>query len=230
VRCSSCSEEIKPIVAVDIDGTLGDYHTHFIEFAESWLGHVLPTAYLYDGRLSFKEHFRQNGVLPDEWHQIKLAYRQGGMKRSMPIYSGAAHLCGMIRGLGAELWLTTTRPYLSLDNVVPDTVAWLDRHGIEYDGLLFDEDKYTQLATRINPRRVCLVLDDLEDMCRSAASILPYGSKVAVLVLNDYNPAMAWPLVTTLEAAVDLANVRISQWEEEYGSERHNGVQLRLGT
>lgn len=31
-----------PIVALDIDGTLGDYHSHFLRFAEQWLDKRMP--------------------------------------------------------------------------------------------------------------------------------------------------------------------------------------------
>ena len=34
----------KPIVALDIDGTLGDYHAHFLWFAERYFGWSFPPA------------------------------------------------------------------------------------------------------------------------------------------------------------------------------------------
>ena len=35
--CTSCSAVIRPVVAFDLDGSLGDYHNHFLNFAEGYL-------------------------------------------------------------------------------------------------------------------------------------------------------------------------------------------------
>lgn len=183
--CSACSKIVKPVVALDIDGTLGDYHTHFFDFAEQYLGMRLSRR--YRGAGSFRQWFEMQGIKADQWHSVKLAYRQGGMKRSMPIFEGATDLVSTIAEAGAELWVTTTRPYLSLDTIVPDTVEWLDRHGIMYDGMLFDEDKYTQLVARVDPDRIVAIVDDLHEMCDAAD--LAVGRRVAILIGTEYNDA-----------------------------------------
>jgi hypothetical protein len=218
MRCSSCYREIKPVVAVDIDGTLGDYHGHFIWFAVEYFN--LPDDdYTYSGGIKFKEWWMDVYQMSEkDWHDVKLAYRQGGMKRTMPIYEGAADLCHLIRSAGAELWITTTRPYLSLDNIVPDTVEWCRRHGIRYDGMLFDEDKYEQLAHRIDSRRVVAIFDDLVEMCDAAAKTLHFGIDTTVLVLNNYNQDLSWMNMCTLETAPELAVERINWWRESYAA------------
>lgn len=218
MHCSRCSEPIRPVVAVDIDGTLGDYHGHFLVFANSYLDKtIIGNPINYDGRDSFKEWFcLKYGVTERDWHDVKLAYRQGGMKRSMPIFDGARALCWSARDAGAELWVTTTRPYLSLDNIVPDTVEWLRRNEIEYDGMLFDEDKYQQLAERVDPGRVVAVVDDLPEQLRAAAAAL--NPAAPLLVRGDYNRgATYYGISTTLEAACDIVLDRIATWKEEYG-------------
>src|SRR5215469_14479212 len=90
VRCSDCHQEIKPVVAIDIDGTLGDYHDHFINFAVQWLGfgYEKPRgSKAYDGSESHRDWFtRVMGVDVTTFRAIKLAFRQGGMTRIMPIY------------------------------------------------------------------------------------------------------------------------------------------------
>src|SRR5256885_3623561 len=126
---SECSRVVKPVVAIDIDGTIGDYHTHFLTFAEQWLA-VGRNHWDYHGDENFGDWFcGRYGVDKTIYRQIKLAYRQGGLKRSMPVYSGMVELVREI-GSVAEVWLTTTRPYLRLDQVDPDTRFWLERHGI----------------------------------------------------------------------------------------------------
>ena len=63
MKCSSCSAPVAPVVAIDIDGTLGDYHQHFIEFAEQWLGvskfagDRIAVWKLYDGLGPFRDWF-----------------------------------------------------------------------------------------------------------------------------------------------------------------------------
>lgn len=169
--------EGKPVVALDIDGTLGDYHSNFLKFAD---------LYFHSGCGSWHD-MRENdnpglplwqwmGISHRDYRDAKLAYRQGGWKRWMPAYLGASELTQQIREVGAEVWLCTTRPYLRLDNVDPDTREWLQRNRIQYDALLFDpaheEDgtKYDELKRQAGDR-VASVVDDLPDMVTNAAGL-----------------------------------------------------------
>lgn len=219
--CSNCSHEVRPIVAIDVDGTLGDYHGHFINFMHAYLGleDEADVEWIdYDGTEPFSEWCeRMYEIDLATFRTIKLAYRQGGMKRTMPIRTGAQALCWAVKDAGAELWITTTRPYLALDNIVPDTVEWLRRHEIEYDGLLFDEDKYAVLADRVDSRRVVAVLDDLPEMYDAAARALHYGWDVPILVASTYNRGVRRTLTSSLDACCDLVLAKINWWKEEHG-------------
>ena len=116
-----------PVVAIDIDGTLGDYHGHFLRFAEAWYGRTMPDAATINPGLPLHKFMRTS---KSTYRQCKLAYRQGGLERSMLAYPGASELTRAIRIAGAELWITTTRPYLKLDSQSPNTMHWLRRHCI----------------------------------------------------------------------------------------------------
>src|SRR5215469_12792963 len=124
-----------PVVALDIDGTLGDYHTHFLWFAERWLGMSMPSATKLNPGKRLSDFM---GIPHELYQQCKLAYRQGGLKRWMPCYPYASQLTGKIREAGAQVWICTTRPYLRLDNIDPDTREWLRRNKIEYDAVIFE--------------------------------------------------------------------------------------------
>lgn len=217
VLCSKCHEVIKPVVAVDIDGTLGDYHGHFIRFASEWTGQGLEvvlraSAAMYDGSQAFSVYCCQTfGISISTYREIKLAYRQGGMKRSMPIFDGAWELCKRIVDEGAELWVTTTRPYLSLDNIVPDTVEWCERNGITYDHMLFDADKYAVLADRVDSRRVVAVLDDLPELYDAAAK--EFGDQVPILVKGKFNKSINRPNMISLPIATLEVDARIATWK-----------------
>lgn len=223
MRCSRCSEIIKPIVAVDIDGTLGDYHGTFMSFAREWLGRGTWIDFSRPTRVpeKYDAHLWQFGdwvsayfgIDKAIYRQIKLAYRQGAQKRIMPIFTGAQALCWSIRDAGAELWITTTRPYLSLDNVVPDTVAWLKRHDIEYDGMLFDDDKYSKLHERVDPDCVVAIFDDIPELVDAANNFFPGRGW---LVRGAWNQGVRRPNMCDLDSAADLAKNAITTWKGTY--------------
>lgn len=218
MRCTSCTRVVRPVVAVDIDGTIADYHRHFLNFLESYLGEEpLDPFPSYDGTLSFKVWcMKEYGIDEADWSKIKLAYRQGGQKRNMPIFSWAQPMIYFIRAAGAELWITTTRPYQRLDNIDPDTQAWLDRYHVEYDGLIYDKYKYRMLAEQVDPARVVAAVDDLYDKYLEAASI--FGQAAPILKLGEYNsgaigrgPLVAFPDLRQVTA--EILN-RINNWKE----------------
>lgn len=158
----------KPVVALDLDGTLGNYHKWFLEFAEMYFGRPMPDPAKINPGMPLHKFMR---VRRGEYRECKLAYRQGGLKRGMPAYDGASALTTAVRCAGAEVWICTTRPYLRLDNIDPDTREWMHRNRIEYDGLLFDgleRPKYEELAEQVDPDRVVAVIDDLPEQIISA--------------------------------------------------------------
>lgn len=153
-----------PVVALDIDGTLADYHRHFLEFAEKWIGKRMPPP----GRINPGKRLSEwMEVEHSVYQECKLAFRQGGLKRWMPAYGGVQGLTWGIRDEGAEVWICTTRPYLRLDNIDPDTREWLARNRIHYDAVLFGEQKYAELRRQAGDR-VVAVFDDLPEQCDQA--------------------------------------------------------------
>lgn len=220
--CTNCSETVKPVVALDIDGTLGDYHGHFLKFALSYLGNDW---FQESGELRIGEPSYDGSVNFGDWcecelkidrplyRDIKLAYRVGAQKRLMPVFEGAADLARRARQAGAELWLTTSRPYMRLDNIDPDTRAWLERNNIEFDYLLYGDDKYSELRKRVQPERVVAVLDDLVEMCVQAES--EFGAHVPIRRVTRWNVGArysGWE-ATLFDAADEIVN-RIEGWKE----------------
>lgn len=154
---------LAPVVALDIDGTEADYHGHFTWFAELWTGRRMPDPAEINPGLPLYKHL---GMSRDNYNRCKLAFRQGGMKRSMPAYEGFAELVKHMRRTGAQVWFCTTRPYLRLDNVDPDTRHWFRRNGVHaYDGLIYGNSKYRHLVKIVGADRVLMVVDDLPEMC-----------------------------------------------------------------
>lgn len=226
--CSRCSERIRPVVGIDIDGTLGQYHAHFWDFLRMYLAVPCPDPTpIYDGRESFREWGMRNyGIDERTWYDIKLAWRQGAGKRLMPIRRGAASFVRSIRDLASEpeIWITTTRPYNRLDNVDPDSREWLRRHDVPFDHLLYDDDKYVTLSERVDPERVVAVLDDLPDMCLAAA--VAFGPNVPILMRTDFNLGVLdqVPFVAnTYTDATKMIHQRIKLWERKHRGEADHG-------
>lgn len=211
VKCSKCSAIVRPIVALDLDGTLADYHGHFLEFAAGYLRlEAIPKD--YRGDISFRTWFKEWSHIDDAtWDRIKLAYRQGGMKRSQPIFSGAKMVVEEVYYNGAEVWITTTRPYLRLDGIDPDTRFWLSHHNVRYEGLLYDEDKYVRLAENVDNGRVVAVLDDLPEQYDAAEKM--FGKQVPILRKNRYNVNIRRSnAAINLGAATTMITSRIKEW------------------
>lgn len=215
MRCSKCFEEVKPVVAIDIDGTLGDYHGHFIRFAADFLGFDprKSGAPPYAGDAPFKVWFSHVfDVDYTTFRAVKLAYRQGGLKRTMPVELGASQMLDDFRRVGAEVWLTTTRPHDRYDRVDPDTREWTRRNAIPFHGLLFSGDKMSALYDIVEAERVVAVLDDQEDVLSEASA--RFGCKAPILKRNDYNKAITWHTsVQDLGRAASLITTRIAEWK-----------------
>lgn len=213
-----------PVAALDIDGTLGDYHRHFLEFAEKWIGRPMPDPADINPGMRLHRFMR---VPLATYRECKLAFRQSGLKRWMPVYPGAHSLTADLRRAGAEVWICTTRPYLRLDNIDPDTREWLRRAGILYDAVLFGEDKYEELKRQAGDR-VALVLEDLPELWEKARRLLPD----AVCFLRDqpYNRHLGQPTqhafdwgtyslrVRDLDDFRDTAVNAVDWWKERHAA------------
>lgn len=158
MKCSECSKDVKPIVVYDIDGTLGEWHMLFLDFAEWYLNTPFPAHIFFDGTRELHEFM---GIPLEVYRETKLAFRQGGYKRRMRVTQGAAESVRAVREAGAEVWVATTRPYLRFDNIDKDTRDWLSRNGIPYDGLVYADDKFDMLGASVDLNRVIALIDDL---------------------------------------------------------------------
>lgn len=162
----------KPVFGIDIDGTLGDYHSHFLKCAEMFLQRDMPDPTEINPLLPLHRHM---GVAKLKYREIKMAYRQGRWKRSMPVFEGARELTVELRRAGAEIIICTTRPFNQLGEVDADTRWWLRHHGIQHDFLIWGEHKYRDLRKMYGIENVVAVLDDeLEQMNRCHDLRLPF--------------------------------------------------------
>jgi hypothetical protein len=169
ILCSECSAPVPPIVAVDIDGTLSEYHDAISRFSCNYWNVPLRKE-PWNGVGNFEDWL---GLTRLQYQEAKLAYRQGGYKRTAAWQPGAMEFMWWLAQQPVEIWITTTRPWNRLDSVDPDTRFWLDRHQVRYDHLLYDDHKYAKLAELVDPTRVICVIDDLPEMIAEAETHLP---------------------------------------------------------
>lgn len=205
-----------PVIALDIDGTSGDHHGHFTRFAEAWTGKPMPPVDEFTGGVHFSKHL---GISRATYNQVKLAYRQGGLKRSMPVYEGIGEFTRHVRRQGVQVWICTTRPYLRLDNIDPDTRHWITKRArMQYDAILYGPHKYRDLVRAVGRDRVLVVYDDLPEMIEQAESLgLP-----AYLRAQPYNIEWAGnrttPMVSSVDGMRKMFDHELMIWRKEHGA------------
>jgi len=198
-----------PVVALDLDGTLGDYHEHFRRFATMWTGREI----VWDPEI--KGSFAaQLGMSKALYRKCKLAYRMGGMKRSMPVFEAARDLTIAIRRRGVMVTACTTRPYLQMTTIDGDTQHWLRRNGLQVDGILYGEHKYRDLVKGVGKERViCALEDDLSQI--KVANQLGIST---IMRLNDANrqfvPGPTQLTASDLVMARCIILAKIDQYKE----------------
>lgn len=168
-------DAVKPVFGFDLDGTLGYYHRHFLNYASGYLGRELDPN--YDGTVPLH---RWCGVSKERYRRIKLAYRKGSLKRSMPPIEWASELTHEVARWGVDVYICTSRPYLAYDNVDEDTRWWLRHNRMRCKGVLWGERKYLELSRMVGKPAVVTVLDDLPEMCDQAAKVFEQPPVFAV--------------------------------------------------
>ncbi|QPX62606.1 nucleotide phosphohydrolase [Arthrobacter phage Wollypog] len=205
-----------PIVALDIDGTLAEYYKHFHWFAELYTQRSLPVEFHRQYRGEFSEALSLDKEL---YRQIKLAYRQGGMKRSIPEKPYAGDLVRGLRKQGVAVWICTTRPWNRLDNIDPDTNFWINRNLGRVDGVIYGEEKYQDLLDIVGSRPILGVVDDLPENTLKARSL----GLETILLSGDHNE---WWIETGGEPhverkLVDVAHYIRTHWVQPF-KEKNN--------
>ena len=141
----------------------------------------------------------------------------------MPVYDFASELTKRVRSEGCDLWICTTRPYLRLDNIDPDTREWLDRNCIEYDAILWegihegtDSTKYADLVEQVGLDRIVAIVDDLPEQTADAER-LGIGDAGSIYLRDQpYNrePHVRGDRVTSLEDLWTNLEFDIGVWKE----------------
>lgn len=164
---------LAPVVGIDIDGTLGNYHDHFVWYLNNvYFPYELKNYHPNWSNTDTGEFSEALGLEKGEYRASKLAYRMGGLKRCMPMFENdenhfdsnvVRREIQYIRSQGIQVWICTQRPWLSLTTVDPDTQYWLEHNVGKVDGLIYGEDKYLDLIDIVGKGRILGVIDDLPE-------------------------------------------------------------------
>lgn len=204
---------LAPVVGLDVDGTLADYYEHMRWFAELYLQRPVSIEWDFAPTAEFSDALQLD---KKTYRDIKLAYRQGGMKRSIPVLDDRGSMVKAIRAAGIQVWITTTRPWQRLDNIDPDTQFWLNRNLGRVDGVIYGEEKYMDLVDIVGKDRILGVVDDLPENVVSAMSL---GLRAAIAV-GDHNRAFrsVRPNIPQINNAADLGRI-VFDWHNIYKEE-----------
>jgi len=145
------------VVVVDIDMTLADYVAGLFSFLRAVTGVDLSGEHLCSTDVP-AEIVRLTGVSMIEAIHLKHQFREEGWKVNLPIMPGAASFLRAVRSRGGQIVLLTARPYPLYRRIFADTVEWMEKYDLPFDGLWMTEDKRDFLV-RTFPK-VVMVVDD----------------------------------------------------------------------
>lgn len=210
MRCTDCGTQVRPVLVSDIDGTLADYHNAFSLFASTYWDIPVQYPMTWNGVGNFEDYLK---LTRQQYREAKLAYRQGGSKRWMPVFRGVSEMMNEMAARGVEVWVCTTRPWQRLDNIDPDTREWLRRNKIKVSGLLFGDDKYDQLLQRVDLDRIVGVVEDLPEQFDVAKEMgLPVFQ---VKRVHNSAPVCERAPAGTLPQITKWVCDRLEQWEDK---------------
>jgi hypothetical protein len=127
-------------------------------------------------------------------------YRRGGFLDLDPI-EGAVEGIKKIREMGFKLVIITARPHWQYKRVYSDTMRWLQKHGVEYDLILFAKDKAEALFESVYPARPLFFV---EDRPKHAVELASIGTRVMFFDNGQHD---------SMGVTHDLVT-RVSSWPE----------------
>lgn len=162
--------ENKKVCAIDLDGVVVQYPEFFVEFINKKTNANHQN--LFDARKNLSN---------DEYLEMKDAYRQSGVKQTIPLRDGAKEFVEFLKSKDYSVVIITKRPYKKYFRIFADTKANLDSNKIPYDGVIFDSEKHKTIVKEF-PQLEFIV----EDNKSIANEIGEWGYK-CFLIDNIYN-------------------------------------------
>lgn len=147
------------VCAVDLDGVLGVYPDHWLNYLNNDLNSKFKT--LEEAKIN---------IDTIQYNKIKEKYRLSGDKINIPVMEGAKEFLSKLKDSGYMIVILTSRPYKKYFRIFSDTLHWLKNNELVYDSVIFDENKNMRILQEI-PNLSFMV----EDRIRYANSVAASG-------------------------------------------------------
>ncbi len=139
-----------PCCIVDIDGVVADYPRFFYEWS-------IKNFYPSHSLTEFAKLYKSMDLLVKD--NLKTAYRKSGVKADMTVVRGARELLDCVRRRSQlKIILMTNRPYAEFYRIYPDTLTFLAKNSIPYDGIIWSRDKGVDALKSF--KNVCFAVED----------------------------------------------------------------------
>jgi uncharacterized HAD superfamily protein len=168
----------RKVVGVDIDGVLAQYPKSLIDFVNEQKG----TCFTVDDVTSY-DIFSDLGIDFMEGKELRHQYRESGKKKFIEAYPEASYFLKKLKQMGYVVVLLTARPYEKYKRIFADTQYWLRSNELEYDMILWDENKGERLVKEFGAENIEFFVDDV---AKNANDISDMGIK-CYLINKAYN-------------------------------------------
>ena len=145
-------EEDAQIAFVDIDGILATWPETFIDFVNNKLDLNSVVYKTYPSIVELED--RRN------LYDLKREYRLSSVKRAMELIPGASELLNKLKGFGYYIILITARPYKEIFRIYSDTLYWLEKNNLCFDGIIWEQDKEKYIIEHFDKDKVAFCIDD----------------------------------------------------------------------
>ena len=189
--------EANRIVGVDIDGVLAAYPEHFLDF----VNRKMNTNYKVEELSSYNIYEALD--LPNEvTKELKDEFRQSGEKRYIPVLDEAKWFLKTLKKNNYQIVLLSARPYKKYRRIFADTKEWLEKNGLVYDAILWDEDKCSRLIKEFGENSVEFFVEDNLSNANSVANT------AKVYLLNkSYNQGETKKNIVRIDKLSDIEEI-----------------------
>ncbi len=140
------------VAILDIDGILYPWPKEFLRFCLYYnINYKFKNLYDFESSIDLSERLK-----------IKDEYRKSGIKATANVIDGAVEFTNKLKELGYTIILVTARPYQKYQRIYADTLQWLNNHKIQFDAIIWEEQKEKYLIEKF-PNAKFVVEDDIEN-------------------------------------------------------------------
>jgi NTP pyrophosphatase (non-canonical NTP hydrolase) len=155
------------VALVDLDNVIFDYVSHFGQYLKQcittdWDGGYDATLDRIDQLIAERGWLsaKSTGMQLQMWNHYKHSYRVTGQKAHMPLMPYAKLFLQTLRATDHVIVIVTSRPIDVYPNLMADTIACLNMHGLPYDHVWHGLSKKTVIVERLDPRPSQLIAID----------------------------------------------------------------------